>query len=87
MLDDEPYIVSRDSSGELRAFFNVCRHHATLVEERQCGQTDCFTCPYHGWKYGLDGRLLKATKLKGIQDFKAREFGLRPIQVQRLFEI
>ena len=30
-----------------------------------------FECPYHGWQYGLDGRLRRATRLKGIKDFKA----------------
>ena len=38
-------------------------------------------CPYHGWTYSLDGRLRRATRLKGIKDFKAAQFGLVPIQV------
>ena len=38
-------------------------------------------CPYHGWTYSLDGRLRRATRLKGIKDFKATQFGLVPIQV------
>ncbi len=27
----EPYVVVRDQEGQLRAFFNVCRHHASKV--------------------------------------------------------
>lgn len=40
-----------------------------------------FACPYHGWTYALDGRLTKATRLRGIKDFRAKDFGLKPIQV------
>ena len=73
----------RDQESTLRAFYNVCRHHAAQVVSPECQQgcTNKFVCPYHGWTYGLDGRLTKATKLKGIQSFKARDFGLKPIPV------
>jgi choline monooxygenase len=30
-LMGEPYVVVRDQEGQLRAFFNVCRHHASKV--------------------------------------------------------
>ena len=40
-----------------------------------------FECPYHGWTYSTSGRLTKATRLKGIQDFAAKNFGLIPIEV------
>lgn len=43
--------LSRDEIGELRAFHNVCRHHAAAVA-KGCGIADNFTCPYHGWVYG-----------------------------------
>ena len=57
-------------------------HGAPLVcTEGQCGQVDKFTCPYHGWEYQLNGRLSKATSLKGIKNFKAKENGLKEIPV------
>jgi hypothetical protein len=40
-----------------------------------------FTCPYHGWTYGLDGRLTRANRLRDIKDFKTRNFGLKPMAV------
>ena len=41
-----------------------------------------FECPYHGWTYSTSGRLTKAKRLKGIQDFSAKNFSLIPIAVQ-----
>jgi choline monooxygenase len=77
----EPYLVIRGSDGQLRAFYNICRHHATILTTKTEGNQEKFECCYHGWTYGLDGRLLKATKLKGIKDFNAKDFGLKPLPV------
>ncbi|CAA6670350.1 unnamed protein product [Spirodela intermedia] len=65
---DVHFVVCRDAEGRLRAFHNVCRHHASLLA-RGTGRKLCFVCPYHGWTYGLDGALLKATRVSGIQNF------------------
>lgn len=56
----------------------VCRHHAARIANGE-GTTQQFECPYHGWTYNLQGRLTKATKLKGIQDFEARRVCLPEI--------
>ena len=42
-----------------------------------------FECPYHGWTYSTSGRLTKAKRLKGIQDFSAKNFSLIPIALQQ----
>lgn len=42
-----------------------------------------FTCPYHGWTYDAQGRLVKATKVKGMHDFKPRDYGLLPLQAEQ----
>lgn len=73
------FVVCRDETGQLRAFHNVCRHHAAAVAAGS-GCTHSFVCPYHGWTYGLDGRLQKANRLAGIRNFSARENGLVPIR-------
>src|SRR5438045_3752693 len=53
----EPILAVRGADGSLRAFFNVCRHHAAAVAAAPCGRAQSFRCPYHGWNYGLDGSL------------------------------
>src|SRR5688500_8445247 len=53
----EPVVVVRGADGVLRAFFNVCRHHAAAVMTSPEGSAPHLRCPYHGWTYGLDGAL------------------------------
>lgn len=79
-LGNIEYVVCRDENGELRAFHNVCRHHASLLAFGS-GKGSCFVCPYHGWTYGLNGALLKATRITGIKNFNVKEFGLVPLRV------
>ena len=76
-----PLLVCRDDAGEVRAFYNVCAHHAMAVAQGD-GRVEKFTCPYHGWEYALDGRLRKATKVKGMEGFKASQVALTPIPVR-----
>jgi glycine betaine catabolism A len=57
----ESIIVVRGDSGSLQAFYNVCRHRGTRLCTVAEGVFDGrIQCPYHGWTYGLDGRLLGA---------------------------
>lgn len=64
--------------------WQVCRHHAAILAPPGDGTLGdgCLRCPYHGWQYGLDGRLLKATRLKGIEGFRAADHGLAPLAAQ-----
>jgi choline monooxygenase len=56
-----PWLVTRDREGVLRAHHNSCRHKATpLAMGRGVLDDDELTCPYHGWRYSLDGRLKRA---------------------------
>lgn len=65
-LGGSPIVLTRDEGGTLHALANSCRHHGTRVAEN-CGTAKELTCPYHGWSYGLDGRLLRAPDAGGIQ--------------------
>lgn len=54
-----PLLLSRDADGVLRCFLNVCRHRGMRLVEQTDGACDRsrVVCPYHGWSYGLEGRL------------------------------
>lgn len=53
-----PVLLVRQRDGSLRAFLNVCRHRGARLAEGQGNAARDFSCPYHGWCYGLDGALL-----------------------------
>jgi len=74
----ERFLVVRGADGELRAFANLCRHRATGVAEG-CGTAERFVCSYHGWTYGLDGRLLQAPELGAVKGFDREASGLHPL--------
>ncbi|MGC8488678.1 MAG: aromatic ring-hydroxylating oxygenase subunit alpha [Clostridia bacterium] len=76
---DEPLIVVRDQNGVLRAFYNVCRHRAGAVAVG-AGIRKAFSCTYHGWTYGLDGRLLSARETEGTDNFDMAQFCLAPVR-------
>ena len=78
----EPILIVRGSDSVLRAFFNVCRHHAAAVVTQPCGQAAILQCPYHGWKYGLDGSLKGMPEFEGVQSFERGQNGLVPVRVE-----
>ena len=78
----EPLLVVRDAGGELRAFYNVCRHHAAAVATAKCGHAQSFRCPYHGWNYGLDGSLKGMPEFAGVCNFRREDNGLVPVAVE-----
>ena len=77
----ESVLLTRDRAGRIRGFLNSCRHRGT----RLClGPEEGLTyirCPYHGWTYGLDGRLLAAPNLHDMPDLQKERHGLLPVAV------
>ena len=78
-LDGEDVILVRGRDNQVRAFYNVCRHRGTAVEERECGKAVRFQCPYHAWIYDLDGRLVRAKHTEDLEDFSFEGSGLTAI--------
>ena len=78
---DEPIVVVRDQSGELRAFSAVCRHRGAVVATGK-GNCKAFTCPYHGWTYALTGKLLNAPEMERVTNFAPSHYGLIPLKLE-----
>jgi len=78
----EPVVAVRGNDGVLRAFYNVCRHHAAAVVTQPCGRASLLRCPYHGWNYGLDGSLKGMPEFEGVENFDRAQNGLVPIRVE-----
>ena len=79
-IGDENLIVIRGDDGELKGFFNVCRHRAHKLLEDE-GNVGSITCPYHAWNYSIDGRLRHARNSDKMADFNKSEFCLSSYQV------
>jgi choline monooxygenase len=77
----DPIVVVRGEDSQLRAFYNVCRHHAAAVVTESQGCAKQFRCPYHGWTYGIDGALKGMVEFDGVCDFERSTNGLVPIRV------
>ena len=75
-----PILVVRGQDGVVRAFLNVCRHRGARVAEG-CGQSRAFTCPYHGWTYGLDGALRGIPDQRNFPGIDPAQHGLTPLPV------
>jgi choline monooxygenase len=60
----QPIFVIRSRDGVVRAYANVCLHRMmTLLQGRGCAQR--ITCPYHGWTYDTEGRVIGAGHMRG----------------------
>ncbi len=79
-LAGEPLVVARGEDGQLRAFYNVCRHHAAAVVTEPQGCAKQFRCPYHGWTYGIDGVLKGMVEFDGVCNFDRAKNGLVPVR-------
>ncbi|MGE0748936.1 MAG: Rieske 2Fe-2S domain-containing protein [Rhodospirillales bacterium] len=60
-LGTAPVVVVRDNDGSIRAHLNSCRHRGTKMCRGESGHVRKFVCPYHGWSYERDGRLITTT--------------------------
>jgi choline monooxygenase len=78
----EPIVVVRGGDSQLRAFCNVCRHHAMIVMNEPCGHAQHLRCPYHGWTYSLEGELRGVTEFDGVCHFERARNGLAPVRVE-----
>jgi choline monooxygenase len=76
----EPIVVVRGDDAQLRAFYNVCRHHAAAVVPEAAGCAKQFRCPYHGWTYGIDGTLKGMVEFDGVCNFDRADNGLVPLR-------
>ena len=79
----EQIVVVRGRDGQVRAFFNVCRHRGSRICLEPRGNVRTLTCPYHGWVYDLEGSLVHAPLMAA--DFDKRDWPLHRCRV-RLWE-
>ena len=80
-IQGQPIVALRDQKGELRAFYNVCRHKAHELLSGS-GKIKTIVCPYHAWCYHLDGELYAARHSDTVENFALSDFSLMPVQIE-----
>lgn len=80
-MGEDPVLVVRDNGGTVRAFLNVCRHRGNRLCRADTGKASFFTCAYHGWTYGNDGRLVGVPALQEgyFGELDMTQWGLIPV--------
>jgi phenylpropionate dioxygenase-like ring-hydroxylating dioxygenase large terminal subunit len=81
-----PILIVRNQDGELKAFVNICSHRGAPLNECASGKAKkgkMFSCPYHGWTYDLDGKLIGVPfGNEGFDTIDRDTLGLRPLDVR-----
>lgn len=73
-------VLVRAPSGEVKGFFNTCRHRGGELVPEGPGHAARFVCRYHQWSYSLEGKCIVARGMGG--DFGKEQFSLTPIAVE-----
>jgi phenylpropionate dioxygenase-like ring-hydroxylating dioxygenase large terminal subunit len=77
----QPILLIRDKSGDLRAFYNVCKHRAMQLYSGE-GKTNKIMCPYHAWTYDLSGQLQRAPETDHLLNFDIKDICLDAVRVE-----
>ena len=84
-IHDQSLLLVRGEQGELRVFYNLCRHRGARLVDAPCRLSQ-IRCPYHAWSYHLDGRLAaiphfhRGAKAGGPDAEEAAERGLLTVR-------
>ena len=83
-IGDQPIVLVRDKQGQLRAFYNTCRHRGSTLCAAESGRlpTGHITCPYHAWSYRLDGTLAKIPSVRPEGYLDPQELSLYPVALK-----
>ena len=68
-IAEVPVIIVRGEDGALNGFTNICRHRAGPLATCDMKGAKRLRCAYHGWTYGLDGKLLSAPEMREAEGF------------------
>lgn len=75
----QPVLLTRDKAGVVRAFLNVCAHRGAPVAREGRGNCPRFSCIYHGWTYGADGKLIGIADRGKFGDIDTSGLNLRQL--------
>ena len=81
-----PMLITRNQHGKIKAFLNVCRHRGARLAVENCGKArKTFVCPYHGWTYNPEGKLIAIPDRKGFPNADCTNLGLVNLPVEEKY--
>ena len=84
-MGEESVILCRDRENQIHVFLNSCRHRGMKVCRYDEGNTPVFTCPYHGWSYATDGKLVGVPFYKDAYHGKLDKSQWGLVEVPQMF--
>ncbi len=79
-----PIILVRDNSDKVRAFLNACSHRNARLREG-CGVSKHLTCPYHAWRFSLEGNLESVYKAETFGEIDPEKYGLTSLPAEEKY--
>ncbi len=80
---NEQVFVVRDRKGDLSAFFNLCQHRAGRILNQTTGHCKgAMTCPFHGWSYDLNGKLLNVPRSDTFSTLDTASISLQSVDME-----
>lgn len=71
-----PLLITRLEDGSAQVMLNVCSHRGMTLTTEPCGKSRLFSCPYHKWTYGIDGKLRGVAEPHKFGKVERSELGL-----------
>ncbi len=79
-----PILIVHGKDGVVRAFYNTCRHRGAPLVKDGHGHVEGLVCQYHGWTYGLDGKLLNLRDKRDFPNLDMSCYSLTTVRCERL---
>lgn len=79
-----PILIVRGKDGQIRAFYNTCRHRGAPLVKTDSGKCEGLVCSYHGWTYGLDGQLINLRDKRDFVGLDTDAHGLVAVRCEQL---
>jgi phenylpropionate dioxygenase-like ring-hydroxylating dioxygenase large terminal subunit len=74
-------LILRKKDGTVGAYLNMCPHRAAKVVTDCSRNSSRMTCPFHGWTFDLEGKLIGFPGKEGFEGIDREEIGLIKVPV------
>ncbi|MDE0309066.1 MAG: transcriptional regulator BetI [Acidiferrobacterales bacterium] len=78
----ERALIIRNKNGAINAFHNICRHRGSRILEGAGRCPRALICPFHGWRYDLDGKLTFIPGKEGFPYIDPEDHGLVALDLE-----